>query len=444
MSAVVIGAIGLALLFFLIILHVPIGVSMGLTGFFTIGYLIGFGPAIGLFGAEGREVVSSEGLATVATFILMGAFANLSGLAQDLYRLAYAFLGHMRGGLALATVGACGGFGSVSGSSVATTATMTRIALPEMAERGYSTTLSAGSIAAGGTLGMLIPPSIVMIIYGILTEQFVIALFAAALIPGVLSVIIYFVAIRVLVFFNPDAGPAGPKVPWPERLQILKRSWGVVALAAIVSGGLYTGVFSPAESASVGVSVAFLFALFRGKINWRSFFDTLIEAAATTGMIYVIIIGAHIFSFFMTLSGLPEEIVGSIEASGLSKWTILIMLFLMFLLLGEHLRHHRGDGHYIALRLPADPQPWLRPHLVGRHHGHRDGNRHDYAADRHERVHHAWHGQTHTAHNHIQGHRAVCRSRFSTAGARDHLPRPCALATDGLGLPLARSRPPGG
>ena len=335
MSAVVIGAIGLALLFFLIILHVPIGVSMGLTGFFTIGYLIGFGPAIGLFGAEGREVVSSEGLATVATFILMGAFANLSGLAQDLYRLAYAFLGHMRGGLALATVGACGGFGSVSGSSVATTATMTRIALPEMAERGYSTTLSAGSIAAGGTLGMLIPPSIVMIIYGILTEQFVIALFAAALIPGVLSVIIYFIAIRILVFFNPDAGPAGPRVPWSERLQILKRSWGVVALAAIVSGGLYTGVFSPAESASVGVSVAFLFALFRGKINWRSFFDTLIEAAATTGMIYVIIIGAHIFSFFMTLSGLPEEIVGSIEASGLSKWTILIMLFLMFLLLGS-------------------------------------------------------------------------------------------------------------
>jgi len=335
MSAVVIGAIGLALLFFLIILHVPIGVSMGLTGFFTIGYLIGFGPAIGLFGAEGREVVSSEGLATVATFILMGAFANLSGLAQDLYRLAYAFLGHMRGGLALATVGACGGFGSVSGSSVATTATMTRIALPEMAERGYSTTLSAGSIAAGGTLGMLIPPSIVMIIYGILTEQFVIALFAAALIPGVLSVIIYFIAIRILVAFNPEAGPAGPRVPWPERLQILKRSWGVVALAAIVSGGLYTGVFSPAESASVGVSVAFLFALFRGKINWRSFFDTLIEAAATTGMIYVIIIGAHIFSFFMTLSGLPEEIVGSIEASGLSKWTILIMLFLMFLLLGS-------------------------------------------------------------------------------------------------------------
>ncbi len=335
MSAVVIGALGLALLFVLIILHVPIGVSMGLTGFFTIGYLIGFGPAIGLFGAEGREVVSSEGLATVATFILMGAFANLSGLAQDLYRLAYAFLGHMRGGLALATVGACGGFGSVSGSSVATTATMTRIALPEMAERGYSTTLSTGSIAAGGTLGMLIPPSIVMIIYGILTEQFVIALFAAALIPGVLSVIIYFIAIRVLVFFNPESGPAGPRVPWPERFKVLGQSWGVIFLAAVVSGGLYTGVFSPAESASVGVSVAFLFALFRGKINWRSFFDTLLEAAATTGMIYVIIIGAHIFSFFMTLSGLPEEIVGSIEATGLSRWTILIMLFAMFLVLGS-------------------------------------------------------------------------------------------------------------
>jgi C4-dicarboxylate transporter, DctM subunit len=335
MSAILIGVLGLALLFILIALHVPIGVSMGLTGFVTIGYLIGFGPAIGLFGAEGREVVSSDGLAVVASFILMGAFANLSGLAQDMYRLAYAFLGHMKGGLALATVGGCAGFGSVSGSSIATTATMTRIALPEMAERGYATTLSTGSIAAGGTLGMLIPPSIVMIIYGILTEEFIIALFAAALIPGLLSVAVYFAAIRVLVWVNPSVGPAGPALPWKERLKILGQSWGVVTLAVIVSGGLYTGVFSPAESASVGVSIAFLFAVFRGKVNWQSFFDTLLEAAATTGMIYVIIIGAHIFSFFMTLSGLPEQIVGTIEMSGLSKWVILILLYIMFLILGS-------------------------------------------------------------------------------------------------------------
>lgn len=335
MSPLLIGVLGLVMLFVLIALHVPIGVSMGLTGFVTIGYLIGFGPAVGLFGAEGREVVSSEGLAVVAIFILMGAFANLSGLAQDLYRLAYAFFGHMRGGLAIATVGACGGFGSVSGSSVATTATMTRIALPEMAERGYATTLSAGSIAAGGTLGMLIPPSIVMIIYGILTEQFIIALFAAALIPGVLSVLIYFVAIRIIVMVNPAAGPAGPRVPWAERLQVLKGTWGVVTLAVIVSGGLYTGIFTPSESAAVGVSVAFMFAVMRGKVNWQSFFETLLEAAATTGMIYVIIIGAHIFSFFMTLSGLPEFIVGAIEGSGLSKYMILMLLFVMFIILGS-------------------------------------------------------------------------------------------------------------
>ena len=335
MSPLLIGVLGLVMLFVLIALHVPIGVSMGLTGFVTIGYLIGFGPAVGLFGAEGREVVSSEGLAVVAVFILMGAFANLSGLAQDLYRLAYAFFGHMRGGLAIATVGACGGFGSVSGSSVATTATMTRIALPEMVERGYATTLSTGSIAAGGTLGMLIPPSIVMIIYGILTEQFIIALFAAALIPGLLSILIYFVAIRIIVMVNPAAGPAGPKVPWSERIQVLKGAWGVVTLALIVSGGLYTGIFTPAESAAVGVSVAFLFAVFRGKVNWQSFFETLLEAAATTGMIYVIIIGAHIFSFFMTLSGLPEFLVGTIEESGLSKYMILLLLFVMFIILGS-------------------------------------------------------------------------------------------------------------
>jgi tripartite ATP-independent transporter DctM subunit len=174
-----------------------------------------------------------------------------------------------------------------------------------------------------------------MIIYGILTEEFIIALFAAALIPGLLSVAVYFAAIRVLVWVNPSVGPAGPALPWKERLKILGQSWGVVTLAVIVSGGLYTGVFSPAESASVGVSIAFLFAVFRGKVNWQSFFDTLLEAAATTGMIYVIIIGAHIFSFFMTLSGLPEQIVGTIEMSGLSKWVILILLYIMFLILGS-------------------------------------------------------------------------------------------------------------
>lgn len=335
MSPIVIGLLGLALLFVFIALHVPIGVAMGITGFITVGYLIGFGPAYGLFGAEGRSVVTSEGLAVVASFILMGAFANLSGLAQDLYRLAYAFLGHMRGGLALATVGACGGFGSVSGSSIATTATMTRIALPEMAERGYSPMLSAGSIAAGGTLGMLIPPSIVMIIYGILTEQFIIGLFAAALIPGLLSIVVYFIAIRVLVFAKPEMGPPGPKVPWSERLKIIRDSWGVITLATVVSVGLYTGVFSPAESASVGVVIAFLFAFFRKKITWKSLLDTLIDAASTTGMIYVIIIGAHIFSFFMTLSGLPESIVSTIEDLGLNKYVILILLYIMFIILGS-------------------------------------------------------------------------------------------------------------
>jgi len=237
--------------------------------------------------------------------------------------------------LALATVGACAGFGSVSGSSVATTATMTQIALPEMVRRGYSTTLSTGSIAAGGTLGMLIPPSIVVIIYGILTEEFIIALFAAAIIPGILSVLVYFVAISIIVRVNPAAGPVGTKVTRSEKLKIIKESWGVIFLATVVSGGLYTGIFSPGESASVGVCVAFCFAWWRKKLSWRAFFDTLIDAAGTTGLIYVIIIGAHIFSYFMTLSGLPELIVDSIEASGLSKYVVLVLLYVMFIILGS-------------------------------------------------------------------------------------------------------------
>jgi TRAP-type mannitol/chloroaromatic compound transport system permease large subunit len=205
------ASIGILGMLALIALHIPIGVAMGIAGFIGVGFLLGWAPAITLFGTEASSHIASSELAIIPLFLLMGSFAGAAGLSSDIYRLAYVFVGHRRGSLALATIGGCAGFGAVCGSSVATAATMTKIALPEMLDRKYSHALAAGSIASGGTLGMLIPPSVIMVLYGVLTEQFVIVLFVAAVVPGIMAVTFYFVAIAIQVRINPDSGPAGPK-----------------------------------------------------------------------------------------------------------------------------------------------------------------------------------------------------------------------------------------
>jgi tripartite ATP-independent transporter DctM subunit len=335
MDPITLGLLGMGGIFVLIALHVPIGIAMGLAGLVGVGSLIGWEPAISLFGTEPSDKISSEGLAVLALFLLMGSFAGLAGLAKDMYRLFYAFLGHYPGGLAMATIGGCAGFGSVCGSSVATAATFARVALPEMLDRKYQPALAGGCIAAGGTLGMIIPPSLVMIIYGILTEEFVIALFAAAIIPGLISVVFYFITISAVVRLNPDAGPAGPRMPWRERLQVARECWGIVFLAIVVSGGIYAGVFTVAEAASVGACIAFFFAVARGKVNRDSFLFCLRETAGNTGMIYVIIMGASIFSYFVTLSHLPEATVSLIQSLGLPPLGVIFLFLLMYLILGS-------------------------------------------------------------------------------------------------------------
>ena len=216
MDPLVLGLIGIGGMFVLIALHVPIGVAMGLAGFVGVGMMLGWSPAIALFGIEPSGIVSHVDLAVIPLFLLMGSFAGAAGLSSDLYRLAYALVGHFRGGLAMSTIGACAGFGAVCGSSVATAATMTRVALPEMLRRDYQPSLATGCIAAGGTLGMLIPPSVIMVLYVVLTEQFVIALFVAAIVPGMIAVALHFVAIFAYVRLNPASGPAGPRMPWSE------------------------------------------------------------------------------------------------------------------------------------------------------------------------------------------------------------------------------------
>ncbi|CUH63088.1 Neu5Ac permease [Thalassovita gelatinovora] len=332
----IIGLLGLGLMLLLILMHVPIGVAMGVAGVATFGMIRGnLAPAMTLFGTETVGKVGSAELAVVPLFLLMGSFATVGGLSSDLYRIAHALIGHVRGGLAVATIGGCAGFGAICGSSIATATTMTRIALPEMMKRNYSERLATGSIAAGGTLGMLIPPSIILVLYGVLTEQFVKTLFVAALIPGLLAVSLHVFAILILVRRNPDLAMAGTRQPWSEFVQALRQGWAAVVLMFVVTGGIYAGVFSVNESASVGAFLAFLIALLRGRLTRRGFWQALQETAATTSMIYLMTIGASIFTYAVTISGLPELMVNGIRDTGLPGIWVVVLLMVMYLILGS-------------------------------------------------------------------------------------------------------------
>ena len=334
MDPMLIGIIGIVALFALILAHVPIGVAMGMVGVVGTGVLIGFGPAVSLLAIEPSAAMASEGLAIIAMFLLMGNFAHAGGLSAELYRIADRFLGHLRGGLIFATIGASAGFGAICGSSVATTATMVRVALPEMDRRGYSRSLSAGAVASGGTLGMIVPPSLVLILYGILTENSIIVLFLAALVPGLLAIAFYLFSVAITVRLYPDAAPVGVRRSRRERWRALRSGWGIVLLAVSVSGGIYAGIFTVAEGASVGATIALVLALARKRLSRAGFFDCLGESAAGTGMIFIIIIGASVFSYFATLSGLPVAVVEWIEHRGLPPWAVLSLLLIMYLALG--------------------------------------------------------------------------------------------------------------
>jgi tripartite ATP-independent transporter DctM subunit len=330
----VIGVLALLAVLAMIALHVPIGAAMAIGGVVGTGLIIGWEPAISILGIDPMQQLASPELAVIALFLLMGNFASAAGLSSDLYRLAHDFLGHRRGGLAMATVATCAGFGAVCGSSVATVGTMARIALPEMKQRGYADSLSTGSIASGATLGIIVPPSVIMVLYAILTEQFITALFVAAVVPALIATLGYLIAVRAAVALDPAAGPAGPRTPWPERMQSLKQSWGVVALAAAVSGGIYSGVFTVNEAAAVGAAAAIVFAWLRGRLTRKSFFANLKETAASTALIYLIIIGANVFGYCISLSHIPDIIVTWIETLEIPDLMIIYLLLAMYIFLG--------------------------------------------------------------------------------------------------------------
>ena len=334
MEPVTVVLLGLAGMFVLILLHVPLGVAMGIAGVVGFGVLANFMPAFTLLASETASAFTSQDLATIPLFIMMGGFASAAGLSEDLYRVAYALVGHRRGGLAMATIGGCAGFGAVCGSSIATTATFGRVALPPMQARGYAPGFATGTVAAGGTLGILVPPSIIMVIYAVLAEQLILTLYVAAIVPSILAVALHFSAIAIYTRVRPMDAPAGELMPWNERVRELLRGWAVLSLILIVLGGISFGVFTAVEGAAVGAALAFIFALLRRSLDRETFKRTLIDVASTTAMIYVIIIGASLFGYFVAISKAPQEIIGAISGAGLSMPAVMFLLMVMYLILG--------------------------------------------------------------------------------------------------------------
>jgi tripartite ATP-independent transporter DctM subunit len=325
---------GLLGTFVLIALHVPVGIAMGIAGVVGFGVLSGFGPALAMIASETSNNLASLDLATIPLFVLMGSFASMAGLSEDLYRLAYAVVGHRRGGLAMATIGGCAGFGAVCGSSVATAATFGKASLPSMLSRGYSPGFAAGTVASGGTLGILIPPSSIMVIYAVLSQELIITLYVAALVPSVIAVALHLGTIAAYTRLRPAEAPTGPKATTAERSVALKASWPVLVLAGTVMGGMAAGVFTATESAAVGAVMAFVFAWGRHRLTLEAVRAALLSTASTSAMIYVLIIGASLFGYFAAVTQAPQALVEAVKASGIPVWLAVLALMAMFVVAG--------------------------------------------------------------------------------------------------------------
>ncbi|UCE31224.1 MAG: TRAP transporter large permease [Burkholderiales bacterium] len=326
--------IGLAALLGLSFLRVPVAFSMVLVGFAGMYQILGAQGAMANVGQTAFDAAINYELSVVPLFVLMGNFVARARLAEELYTASHAFLGHYRGGLAMATVVACGGFSAICGSSLATAATMAKVAVPSMRRFFYTDALAAGSIAAGGTLGILIPPSVLLVIYGILTQTSIGKLFAAGVLPGLVAIGFYLAAVRAVVTVRPQAGPAGQRKAWPERWAALSRVWGVLLLFAVVMGGIYGGVFSPTEAAGIGAFGAFLFAAARRTMTLRTFFAVLLESASTTAMLFMVLIGALLFANFVNLTDFPQALLEIAARFSEKPWLVITAILVIYVLLG--------------------------------------------------------------------------------------------------------------
>ncbi|MGQ9723966.1 MAG: TRAP transporter large permease [Tepidimonas sp.] len=335
MTSVELGAWSFVVLLALIFIRVPIGLAMATCG--LVGAYLIYGtpvPILNQLKHTTYTTFSNYNLSVVPLFLLMGQFAALGGLSRSLFKAAEAWMGHWRGGVAMAAVGACAGFGAICGSSLATAATMGQVALPELRRAGYSGALSTACLAAGGTLGILIPPSVVLVIYAILTEQNIAKLFLAAFIPGILAAVGYVIAISVYVRVKPASAGAMAPVPLAERWKALGSTWPVIIIFLAVVGGIYSGLFTPTEGAAVGAFGTGLTAWLSGGLHAKTLREAIYGTATATGMIFMIVLGAGLYNTFLALSQLPQEMAQWVIGQGLSPWLVLAVILIAYLLLG--------------------------------------------------------------------------------------------------------------
>ena len=334
MSSVLVGTLGILLLFLLLAMRMQIGFAFAAVGFLGFAVLGAWKPSFSLMGLEPFKIGGSYGLTVIPLFVLMGQFANYSNMGAEAYRTAHRWIGSLPGGLAMATIVASGCFAAISGSSLASAATLGMVAIPEMKRFKYSDALATGCVAAGGTLGILIPPSTVMIIYGILTEQPIGTLFIAGVLPGVILTLLFMITIYVQARMRPEIGPPGPRCTFREKLYSLKEPWGIILLFLIVIGGLYTGWFTPTEAAGVGAFGAFVIMFVKRRLTWELLKNSLAQTTRTTAMVFLILIGAHIFGYFLTLTQIPHQLSTLAVEAGLNRYIIMSLLVVAYMILG--------------------------------------------------------------------------------------------------------------
>jgi C4-dicarboxylate transporter DctM subunit len=329
-----IAFVGFVSLFALMLLRVPVGMAMGLVGVTGYSFIVGPGPALKLVGQTSLRTVTDYTFGVIPMFMLMGAFVSVSGLSREMFKAADAFVGHLRGGLGIATVVACGGFAAICGSSVATAATFSTVAYPEMRRFGYPQSFSTGVIAAGGTLGAMLPPSTVLAVYAILTQQDIGKLFMAGVLPGLLAMAMYVATVALIVRVRPRFLPAGELKPWPERVGALRLVWAPLLLFLFVIGGLYGGFFTPTEAGGVGAAGAFILGALRKKLDGAKTREALLQATRTAAAVFTVLIGALLFGYFLTITQTPQKITAFLTGLGVGRYGILALIMGMYLVLG--------------------------------------------------------------------------------------------------------------
>jgi len=334
MSQTVVGLLGIALLILMFFSRMPVAYVMTLVGFLGFGYLVGFDAALKLLSRDFFDIYSSYGLTVIPLFIFMGQIAFNAGISRRLYDSAYKMVGSYRGGLAVATVLACCAFGAVCGSSPATAATMATVGMPEMRRYGYGDELSSGTVASGGGLGMLMPPSVVMIVYGILTEQSIGALFVSGIIPAVFMTLVFAVTIYVYCLANPEQGPAGERFKWSERLRSLSKTSEIMAVFILVMGGLFLGIFTPNEAGGVGSAAVLAVALVRRQLTWAGFVKSVYETLRTSCMVLLLIAGAVVFGHFLAVSRIPFNVANWVASFDLPGFAIIGLIVMVYLIGG--------------------------------------------------------------------------------------------------------------